>query len=153
MEEEQTALGEEKAAGGGSPSPGSRTRLRSASGLSSAALGLDASGLSSRSRRVSSWVWFSSSSLELPPLVKGPGRGDDDGVLEANGLSLRSRPGLVRLEDAGRTRSYILYQRLSKILLASVLYLSSSFSLLYYFYLFLRSTFILKWIYLHHVIV
>lgn len=75
-------------------SPGSRTLLRSGSGLSSVTLGLWGSA-PSRSLRASSGAWFSRSSLELPPLMNGPGR--DDGGPEISGFSLRSLPELLRL--------------------------------------------------------
>lgn len=77
-------------------SPGSLTLLRSISVLSSVTLGLRGSAPSrSRSLRGSSGFGLSSSSLELPPLMNGPGRAD--GAAEISGLSLRSLPVLERL--------------------------------------------------------
>lgn len=77
-------------------SPSSLTLLRSISVLSSVTLGLRGSAPSrSRSLRGSSGFGLSSSSLELPPLMNGPGRAD--GAAEISGLSLRSLPVLARL--------------------------------------------------------
>ena len=87
------------------PSPGSLT-LRSGSVLSSVTLGLRGSAPSrSGSLRGSSGVGLSSSSLELPALVKGPGR--DDGGVEIRGFSPRSLPTLLRLLEGNKGNSFL----------------------------------------------
>lgn len=97
------------------PSPDSLTLLRSGSVLSSVTLVLRGSAPSrSRSLRGSSAVWFSSSSLELPPLMNSPGR--DDGGPEISGFSLRSLPEVLRLmgrkiKQANKSVGMVLHQR------------------------------------------
>ena len=85
-------------------SPGSRTLLRSGSGLSSVTFGLRGLGPSrSLSPRGFSRVWLPSSFFELLPLVTGPGR--DDGGAEISSFLLRSLPVRRRLTGDEQTNS------------------------------------------------